>query len=102
MAVLYQSDDSFTSGLYESVAAAMETEPAMNLRLSVGIDSAINISKSSTSAAQSLKSSGYRYWATFCHQLPDLGAYRAFALFLNTHQALSMVCPALVDQVIIS
>ena len=86
MAVLYQSDDSFTSGLYESVSAAMGAEPAMNLSLSVGIDSVINISKSSTSAAQSLKSSGYR----------------AFALFLNTHQALSMVCPPLVDQVIVS
>ena len=59
VAVLYQSDDVWATGLHDSVAEAMEAEPTMNISLSVGINSAIPAS--SSSAAQFLDSSGYRY-----------------------------------------
>ena len=63
MAVFYQSDDVWATGLHESVAAAMETEPAMNLSLSVGIsasaDALLGVSK--------MKQSGLRCGCSYAH-----------------------------------
>ena len=39
VAVLYQSDDVWATGLHDSVAEAMEAEPTMNISLSVAIAS---------------------------------------------------------------
>ena len=109
MAVLYQSDDMFATGLHDSAAAAISLEPALNVSLSVGISS--NIRASAASAAHYLKSSGYRYalpplpaasTVSCLHcQLPD-PLRRSYALFMNTDQALSHICPALVEEVNVS
>ena len=56
VAVLYQSDDAWASGLHNSVSTAMSAEPAMNLSLSVGIAS----SSDAAAGLTQLKSSGLR------------------------------------------
>ena len=63
MAVVYQSDDLWATGLRDGVAAAIGLEPALELTLSVGIVT----TEDATLGAAQLKQSGLRCDCSCAH-----------------------------------